>query len=359
MVHDARTCALLAALVFMVIEVSHAQQTPNRPRGVIEDYVLDSGKHDNHTGQFQVVFSRAIKVEDAVWLRLYFNQVSMPPASFIRVTSVFDGESQELDSDALSMWSDTTAYFNGDTLIVELVAAPQTSGNRFVVGRIGVQRFGDLEGVPGNCGICRRDKRVPSAEDWSCRLMPVGCTASVYNTQSCMVSAGHCMEGDLVAQFRVPPSDNNCGPDNPGVAEQFPITARQFVDGGVGNDWAVMTSGVNNLGQKAFQRYNVRRPLAMVLPKKGRSTINGYGVDGTCVRSQTQQFSRGRIKSQQAQFYTYSNDIRSGNSGSGFLVNGEIVGVVSHCDNQGGCENFATRIDLPAFVNARNALCPE
>jgi hypothetical protein len=51
----------------------------------------------------------------------------------------------------------------------------------------------------------------------------------------------------------------------------------------------------------------------------------------------------------------FNNDVRAGNSGSGYLnASNQIIGVVTHC--RVDCPNTATRIDLPAFVAARNAI---
>ncbi|RJP33672.1 MAG: hypothetical protein C4547_11915 [Phycisphaerales bacterium] len=334
-----------------------AQMTLDFPRGEFAPVNVDTGRLDNASDEYVVVYDDVVWKENAAWLRLYFSSVVTPQGSFIRVTSVFDNETQELDAQALAEWSDTTAYFNGDTLIVELWAAPHTVGNRFVIEKIAFENgLIHPPSAAGECGICNGDNRTPSFEEWACRLMPVGCSASVYNTESCMVSAGHCMSGNLVAQFRVPPS-SGCRPQNPGVSDQFPIISRQSTNGGVGNDWAVMTTGTNNVGQKAFQRYGVMRPIAEVLPSSGATDVWGYGVSSICERTQAQQDSPGNIISRQATFYTYTNDVTGGNSGSGYIFQNQIIGVVTHC-NQGGCGNIATRIDHSAFKAAIAALCP-
>ena len=40
------------------------------------------------------------------------------------------------------------------------------------------------------------------------------------------------------------------------------------------------------------------------------------------------------------------------------LLDGEIIGVVTHCTDN-GCPNFATRVDHPAFAAALDAPCPQ
>ncbi|MHC4590723.1 MAG: hypothetical protein ACYTAQ_15720, partial [Planctomycetota bacterium] len=77
------------------------------------------------------VFTETVTVEGAGWLRLYFGPpTTLEAGSFIRLTSVLDQEVQRLDSATLSEWSGTSAYFNGDAVVVQLVAGPGTTGNR-------------------------------------------------------------------------------------------------------------------------------------------------------------------------------------------------------------------------------------
>src|SRR5262249_11198577 len=52
--------------------------------------------------------------------------------------------------------------------------------------------------------------------------------------------------------------------------------------------------------------------------------------------------------------YTYNDDVRGGNSGSAFMLDDQIIGIVTHCTT--GCSNIATRGDLAAFATARNSL---
>ncbi len=47
--------------------------------------------------------------------------MDLAAGSFIRITSSLDGQAQELDAAALAAWHHSSAYFNGDTVIVEVV----------------------------------------------------------------------------------------------------------------------------------------------------------------------------------------------------------------------------------------------
>jgi len=338
------------------------QSTLQSPIGQIVPVWYDTGAWDNPTNQPVVVATVPVMVPNSSWLRAYLEESPLPVGSSVRFTSMTDGETQTLDTKGLTVWSNTSAYFNGDTLLMELIAGPHTFGNRVVVKRLGIDTGIRPVGSPGQCGIVGPDDRFPTAELWSGRIMPVGCSATVYcNTGGGMITAGHCLDGQsqLVMHFNVPASNGNCSTNAPPVADQFPVTNTQFVNGGVGNDWGVIRVGTNGGGQTPFVRYGVFRTLAAGPAANGTPTgIWGYGVDETCVRSQIQQFSGGNIASVQGAYYDIFNDVRGGNSGSGYLnAANQVIGVVTHCRFDGS-SNISQRIDFPAFVAARAALNP-
>jgi hypothetical protein len=345
-------------------EAGNQHWTLNFPVGEFHALPLDSGQLANQTRGFAVVYDQAVSVADAMWIRLYFGHVALDAGSYLRITSAKDGEIQELDGSGLTLWQNTSAYFNGDTVYLELVAAPGSRGNQVVLERVAVQMAPADRGpcADDDCGICGSDDRVPSDELWSCRLMPVGCSASVYNMNSCLVSAGHCADfpSPLVAEFDVPSSHSNCSTESPPVADQFPVTDREFLNEGPGADWSVMTTGPNNQGQTAYERYGQYRPITEYSAPPGtQSEVWGYGVDNdNPTRSQTQQYSDGEITERHSTYYVYNDDTTYGNSGSG-LLNGNddtIVGIVTHCGL--ACDNIATRTDRGDFVEARELLCP-
>jgi hypothetical protein len=171
-----------------------------------------------------------------------------------------------------------------------------------------------------------------------------------------MVSAGHCVGGGMVLQFRVPLSNSNCSLNHPPVAEQFPVAQFLFTNGGVGNDWSVLAAGTNSVGEKPYERYGVYKPIAETPPSVGQSvTVWGYGIDDPCIYNQVQQTSSGTVQSVSSTYFKHWADTTYGNSGSSMIRNGtEIVGIATHCP----CPNTATRIDHPSFVAARESLCP-
>ena len=327
----------------------------DNPVEVIRPYPASSGVVANAADAATVAFAEHVQIAETLWVRIYFGEVHLAQGSYVRITSLLDGEVQILDAGAMEMWGNASAYFNGNNVTVELVAGARTAGNLLEITQIGVQLQPDIAmGDPGQCGICGADDRASSHERWTARLLPAGCTASVYNEQSCMVTAGHCVGGSMVVQFNVPSSDPDCSLNNPPVADQFPAATIGAVNGGVGNDWGVLEAGTNNLGQKPYDRYGVVRPIATTVAPTGAAVeITGYGVDQTCMLTQTQQAASGSICSVFATYYEHDVDASFGNSGSALIRNDEIIGINTHCP----CCNRATRVDRADFTAARDA-CP-
>jgi hypothetical protein len=331
-----------------------AGEWPVRPLPAPVPRFSDSGTVANAAAVPRVVHEQLVRAEGAAWLRVYFGDVRLEDRSFLRLTSLGDGEVQVLDAAALAAWHNTSAYFNGDGVRVELVAAPGTTGNRLVIEQVASEAAPALPTAA--CGICGADDRVLSSELWAARLLPMSCTASVWNEDSCALSAGHCMSADMVLEFHVPFSSPACALNHPPVTEQFPVTSFLFANGGVGNDWSVMTVGTNDLGQRPFDRYGQFRPIAGSPPQAGQSLgVWGYGQDEFCPEFQVQQTSGGQVASVSSLFFKHDVDATFGSSGSGVLRDGqEILGIATHCP----CPNSATRVDHPGFAAARAQLCP-
>jgi hypothetical protein len=343
------------------ISIAHGQAIPKAPRGEMIAYHAESGTVSNSAATQVIAFSELIRIPGASWIRVHFSELDLSGSSSIRIVSQLDGEVQELEADGAAAWSNASAYFNGDSVRVELLAAPRTISNRLVVDRVEVEFFTAVEeaeeGASGQCGICGVDDRVPSNQNWSARLMPGGCTASVFNMCSCLVSAGHCATPGMVVQFNVPNSLSNCGLVNPPVADQFPIVAYQYSYVDIGNDWSVLKAGANNLGQKPYDRYGQFRPIATTLAQPGASIgIWAFGMDSNCINNQRQQHSSGIVNVVAPTTIQFSADLRGGASGTGVIHNGTIVGVATNCTS--GCPNVATAVSVPAFVSARATLCP-
>jgi len=100
---------------------------------------IDSGLVQNTTDEAQVLFAAPVHVEGANWLRVVFEDVTLPggPAEgespFIRLTSALDGAVQTLNRASCLQWRNGSAYFNGDGVLVELVVPPHSAPCRLVI----------------------------------------------------------------------------------------------------------------------------------------------------------------------------------------------------------------------------------
>src|SRR5262245_18403331 len=108
-----RAITLATLLALFTGATAVAQHTLDFPVGQDIDYVMDTGVLCNKSVQSEIVFATVISVPDVAWIRLYFRDTRLGPGSFLRLTSLWDREVQELDAAGLAMWSDTSAYFNG------------------------------------------------------------------------------------------------------------------------------------------------------------------------------------------------------------------------------------------------------
>ncbi|GMV72578.1 MAG: hypothetical protein AMXMBFR77_24160 [Phycisphaerales bacterium] len=346
-----------AALVLCAsVGVASGQAQLDLPRGEFVEVALESGALDNPGDNWAAIELGVVSVEGAAWLRLHFDELTLIGGSRLRVTSSLDGQIQTHDAVSASDWNRTTAYFNGDRVTIEAILAPRTAGTRVTLRRVSAER--EAPAWPSAlCGICVPDTREPTMGLAFGRLMPVGCSGVVSCTKSVVLSAGHCVTGDLVVQFNVPTSGADCKPAHPPVEDQFPVTWAQFEKGGVGNDWAVLTTGANSEGQTIFEKYKAMAPVSETVAALGQAVdAFGYGAVEApdCEKTQTQQRSDGVITLVKGSHYKFDNDVTYGNSGSPLMLNGEIIGIVTHCGTVCG-NNIATRVDRPAFLAAREA----
>ena len=182
----------------------------------------ESGLHANPTAVYRAVYTTRISVDETkVWLRLRFADAHLDGKSYIQISSVQDGAVQHLRAEHLWQWSNSSAYFNGSELDVTLMAAPGTEGNFLRIKEIVV-------GLPGGSGeefsqCDATDDRVASDVAAVGRTIPAGCTATIYNSASCAITAGHCLFINDVFEFNVPLSLLNGTIRHPGPEDQYAI----------------------------------------------------------------------------------------------------------------------------------------
>jgi len=330
----------------------------------IVSYSLRSGTMANTATAEREVYSEVINGGDVPWIRLGFGQVRLAPGSRLQVTSLLDGAMQTLDAKAIAQWQYTTAYFNGASVRLSLIAAGNTRDNEVEVDRLIVGEW--TNGTESQCGPT--DDRVASSEPARGRLLDIGCTASIYNSASCFITAGHCLSTPSlvdVVEFNVPPSQANGNIVHPGPEDQYAATTqRQFVDGGIGNDWGLFRVSPNTeTGLMPFEAQGASVTLGTSLPDVGTQLrIVGYGVDDGAA-NQTQQENSGPLTQIVGTSLKYKVDTEGGNSGSAVTRASDdvVVGIHTHagCNVGGSGANQGTAITLPSLQSALQTFCTE
>jgi V8-like Glu-specific endopeptidase len=320
------------------------------------------------------------------WLRLQYAKATLDVGSHLRIVSLRDGEVMTQHHEHVQQWGGTSAYFNGNSVLVELVAGPGTVGNEIQITSVlaGDADWSDPETI---CGTT--DDRVPSTDARAGRLAN-GCSGWLIDRPTgaandrLHLSAGHCFSSNTVQQFAVPASTAGCSLVQPPVAKQFAVDSASstYVNGGVGNDYWVYRCFPNSTtGRTSFQEQGTAFTLATAMPAVSATIRNtGYGLDGTntnaatgnscsCssgngtgTRNQTQQTHTGALLANAGTTLRHRCDTCGGNSGSVLIdeASGAAVGIHTH----GGCNstsstssNSGTQVTHPGLQAAIAAVC--
>ena len=377
--------AFFLATTLSVALPAQMQEPPSH----VEPVNLASGAHDNPSPVEGLVWSNFVILPPATpWLRLRFLGANLGKGSWIRITSVLDGEHMIMRQHNFAEWGNTSAYFNGNAVMIELFAGAGTTGNSIDV----------LEAIAGDADasfsepdtICgQTDDRVPSSDPRVGRLS-MGCTGWIIDVPSSInklhLSAGHCATAGAVLSFAVPGSQANCALVAPPPSKQFAVDSNtmQSLNGGVGADWWVFRCFPNSTtGRTSFQEQGAAFALATAVPATGTQLRNyGYGLDGTntnnatgangscsCTaangtgtRNQTQQTHTGLLNQVTTSTLNYDFDTCGGNSGSVVLHAGtdQAIGIHTHggCSTTAGTNNAGTVITLASLQAAIAAVAP-
>ena len=354
------TTSRLAALALACAFVSPALAQVEPDRGTPHLVDVDSGYVSNDStspamrGISQTVWSQVLQVPGASSLRLTYAGVLLAGArepgldgSFLRITSMRDGASQTQFLIHVEQWKETSAYFNGDSVLLELVARPGTGENRIIVNQI---IAGPETGEDTICGTT--DDRVLSFDNRVARNQPTGCTSwMISDCNHCFLTAGHCAGSGLqIIQFNVPLSTSGGSIQHPPPQDQYAVdTASLQSNGGqgTGNDWAYFGVHPNsNTNLTPWQAYGGQAfdLQATPPPVSGQNIrITGNGSTSSPVSPTwylVQKTHAGPYASFAGTTVRYSTDTTGGNSGSPVIVDGtnQAIGIHTHggCNASGG-----------------------
>ncbi len=362
---------LILPLLFsaLLTEFAHGQQGYSVPLSSVlnyQTYNVSSGIRTNTEPTVETVWSHQISLPSMSSLRIVFDAVNLGPNDLIRISSPLTGEIHLLSVNEAAKWQNHSAFFNGDTLNVELVVAPFSTASISIAGL--------HVGIPYNMPpelICGTDDRVLAVDSRVARIVdttgpvPIVCSAFLISPDSCGLTAGHCFffASFSVAQFNVPPSLANGAIQFPPVSDQFAIdqSSITFALAGTGFDWGIFRLLQNNLGQDAAT-VNGFFDLASSIPATGSTVeVIGYGIDSG-VNNHVLQTDSGPIVGQPANIIQHMVDIQGGNSG-GPIINvatGKVIGIHTN----GGCGlaigfNAGTSILNPSLQIMLPLLCDQ
>jgi len=304
---------------------------------------VQSAKFDGTAGRQAVLFQEVISIKDAAWLQLHFGDCELGNNSFILIKAKKDGAIQRFDAKSLKLWNNTSAYFNGNEVTVELHVAGTDRGVSIECKEVVV---GEHSSASSRTICGPTDDRTASNHEASGRTAPVGCTGWII-ANGAYLTAGHCIDPRLaILQFNVPLSNPDGSLNHSHPDDQYPIikSSIQFRNGGPGNDWAIYACGPNsNTGLTAIQAQGQFFRVSDNTNPAG-ITITGFGVDnlprgskgGNNKDSQTQQTNSGTFAGLSGTSLNYVVDTTGGNSGSP-VINTEGENVALGIHTHGGC----------------------
>jgi hypothetical protein len=305
-----------------------------------------------------VAISFPVDVGGAPWMQLVFSRVDLPGGAILRVTSPRDGHVHQLDARSAAQWHNRSAYMNGDSLVVEVLADPGVGPLRVVLEQVVV-------GLPPpqatTCGST--DDRVLSDDPRVARLLPSGCTGwLIDDCNNGFLSAGHCYSADATtAMFHTPLSTGGGTAQMSAPENQYPIDreSMQFQNSGVGSDWWYFGCFANsNTGLTPYQREGAAFVLQDVTSLEAGATlrVTGHGSDSTPPTwNFVQQTSTGPWTGLGSGSIDHQADTQGGNSGSPIIR--ESTGVAIGVHTHGGCgptsgSNHGTRIGQASLQQA-------
>jgi len=346
-----RTSIVLVLLIFPLI--NFGQQETKRHYVKLNKMMAANSSISQNTPQ---KITETIGEKDATWLRLFFEDVKLGKNTTVTITSKLDGESQTLDSETIKEWNNSSAYFNGDEIVVTLNVAPSEYQSRLKIKAFSAGEI-DLQSNRAICGPT--DNRVRSNDKAIGRILPNGCSGFIIRNGR-LVTAGHCVtNSSQIIEFNVPLSNQNGSINHPPVRDQYPITSKvtnyNSQNPGIGTtDWAVMRAGINSQTrltpiQAQGKSFNPTRNNPGNILR-----VTGYGIDSGRDNQIQQTHAGPKVNISFAQI-TYKVDMDKGASGSPIIdtSTGLVVGVNTHgrC-NMPQKSNSGQRVVIPAFWNA-------
>lgn len=337
-----------------------------------------SGPLANTGAEPAVVYSQLVQHSNAAWMRVVFGEVALSGsetagnASYLRMTSVLDGAVQTMRASHLAQWQNHSAFFNGDAVLVELVAWPGT-GVTIVQIAGAVVGLADDAGSPQPRSICgTEDERQLSFDPRSGRAVSaagtsVGAVFLIDDPNRTFLTShatGGLLTGAAVIQFNAPLTfPNGTTLNHPPPEDQYaydPASIQRM--SGTGNNWCNFGCFANSTtGQTPYQRQQAHFDLADVVPAPADQDILVYSFGQTeppvfRTWSYVQKTSDGVYVTLTGTRIGFQADTSLGDSGAPVIdvESGDVIGIAYEdgCTATAG-SNGATAV---TNLNLRSAL---
>ncbi|MEM7205290.1 MAG: hypothetical protein AAF628_33855 [Planctomycetota bacterium] len=362
-----RESSMLVALVAVTTLPTAAQTLPLEIE--TRTHAIDSGYLHNEQNRARVVYATTVEEPGAAWFRLFLRDTNLPAGSRLRLTSELDGAVQHFDGRSLAEYGFGSAYFNGDRVKIELVAAPHTRANRLQIVGTELGRRDPPAGMQPDSICGPTDDRVLSSDPRIGRAVSASsaCTWMLLENEFTVATAGHCTDPSgptpWIIGFNIPLSNAEGTPIHPPPDDQYAVDLSSVhrLEGGEGADWAVMATVRNsNHGQYAGERQGAWFERGAVPAQVSGVTIRITGNGSVrppipkTWNAVPKTHTGPRVTATVNHTIAYQADTTGGNSGSPVIheATGKMIGIHTN----GGCSategNVGTRIDRPDLANA-------
>ena len=301
-------------------------------------YEFDTGTLHNPTAHLAPVHSHIVQIPGVPSLRLIFAEVDVEEGSYLVVTSLTDGHQHVMGSGEVIKWSQTTAYYNGDAVQLDLFLGPGARGSyRIDHALVGIAGLTTEE-------ICGVDDRVPTTDNRAVRLLNIfgtsACSGWLASADDCIFSAGFCFPGfATVAEVNVPLSNPDGSFNHPPPVDQFPVdpASLTFVSSGFSQNWALGRLLPNNVGQSAATLHGYFTLASSDAPVGTTIRTTGFGIDDGTANQTNQTVTGPLVSTTVAYFY----DVDTETGGFGSVVCDDATGEAVAIQSTGGCSNGA------------------
>lgn len=315
-----------------------------------------------------VAASADISIPNAAQIRIHFAEWFLPgddaiDGAMLRITSLADGATQTLGPAQMRAWSGAPAFFNGNSVRVELLV--RGSRDLWSNAFLRTAYAHALDASYSTRSICgSTDDRVPVSDPIMARVWPIGCSATIIqDANACFLTAGHCGPASgSVVQFNVPLSTTGGVPVSPPPSDQFPVDflSVQRQSDGSGQDWSYFGALVNTTNLTPRQRQGGAASLALAAPATPNTPlrISGFGTTSSPISptwNQALKTHAGPLFAISGTRLRHQVDTTGGNSGSGILLDDNqpsrtIVGIHTHA----GCSTSTTSANTGTVIQHPN-----